>query len=65
MHLSMLSPRGGGGGRARGGDFDIFHKKKSNSPPPGQNNWSKSRPRASEGGQMSFKPCCTQEECNN
>ncbi len=40
MHLSILSP--GGGGRARGGDFDIFYKKMSNSPPPGQNNWSKS-----------------------
>ena len=37
MHLSMLSPRVGGGGgvRAWGGDFDIFFKKKSKFPTPG------------------------------
>ena len=27
MQLSMLSPRGVGGGQARGGDFDFFTKK--------------------------------------
>ena len=39
MHLSMLTPRVGGGGRARGGDLTFLQKKMSNATPSGENSW--------------------------
>ena len=57
-HLSMLSPRERVGGRAWGGDFDIFFQKKIQIPHPREKkiSGSKSPPGAREGAQMSFKP---------
>ena len=40
MHLSMLTPRVGGG-RARGGDLTFLQKKMSNATPSGENSWAK------------------------
>ena len=37
MHLSMLTPRVGGGGSGKGWGFDIFTKKMSNATPSGEN----------------------------
>ena len=41
INVNPEGGRGGGGGRAKGGDLTFLHKKMSNATPWGQNSWAK------------------------